>query len=165
MDRWRRAGVRSLVEHRQLAGEGTLPAVPPGTGDQLVFPASVAQKTADNNLGTNIQFQSITIQDSGYDLTGNALSLTSGGLNYSPSSGDSTYGIATTFTTPAVFQCSAGTLNVTGQITLNANETFYVDWETQSAHVVRRRHGDRGLTKDGTGDLAVLGEARRAPRL
>ncbi len=75
---------------------GSTPVQPPGTSDQLVFPALVAQKTADNNLGTNIQFQSITIQDSGYDLFGDRLDLT-GALSYTASSGSSTYEIATTY--------------------------------------------------------------------
>ena len=51
--------------------------VPAATGDNLIFPDAAAQKTNDNDI-TGGMFDSIQITGSGYDLTGNAVSLSGG---------------------------------------------------------------------------------------
>jgi hypothetical protein len=86
---------------------GSQPADAPGAGDQLVFPAGVNQKTADHELGTNIAFQSITIEDTGYDLFGDRLLLT-GALSLSATSASATYEIATTYLGPTAVTLAAG---------------------------------------------------------
>ncbi len=136
---------------------GSPPAVPPGTGDQLVFPASVAQKTADNDLGTNIQFQSITIQDSGYDLCGDRLDLT-GPLTYTAVSGTATYEIATTFLGASAMIIGANSqLSVSGHTFLTTDTTIDVaSGATVTLNTDIVQNGtDHTLTKSGSGTLIL----------
>lgn len=48
----------------------------PVAGDSLVFPASANRKTNTNNLASNTAFDTITFNGGGYDISGNAISLT-----------------------------------------------------------------------------------------
>ncbi len=136
---------------------GSQPANPPEAGDQLVFPAGVSQKTADNNLGTNIQFQSITIEDSGYDVYGDRLDLT-GSLALTATSASSTYEIATTYLgATAVTVAADSQLSVSGHTTLAANTTFEADSGatlTLNTNIVQNGT-DYTLTKSGPGTLIV----------
>ncbi len=137
---------------------GTTPStVPPGTGDQLVFPASVAQKTADNDLGTNTQFQSITIQDSGYYLFGNRLDLT-GPLTYTATSGTASYQIATTYLGASAITVGANSqLSVSGQTLLATDTTIDVAsgaTVTLNTNIVQNGT-DHTLTKSGSGTLIL----------
>src|SRR5687768_7176145 len=52
-------------------------AAPSGSDptDQLIFPASAAQKSNNNDFTASTTFDAITIQDGGYTLAGNAITL------------------------------------------------------------------------------------------
>ena len=91
--------------------------VAPVAGDDLVFPAGVAQKTAANNFADGTTFGSITIADSGYDLIGNAIHLT-GGLSASYTSLISMDEINTTFSSgaAAVSVSAGGELDIFGSV-------------------------------------------------
>ncbi len=137
--------------------DGSQPALAPGTGDQLVFPAGVTQKTADNELGTNIAFQSITIEDSGYDIYGDRLDLT-GSLSLSATSVSSTYEIATTYVAGASVSVASGSqLSVSGHTTLAADTDFDVAaGATLSLNTDIVQDGsDHTLTKSGLGTLII----------
>jgi hypothetical protein len=132
---------------------GSTPAQPPGAGDQLVFPLGVTQKVADNDLGTNIQFTSITIQDTGYDLWGDRLDLT-GTLSLSATSASATYEIATTYLGSDAINVAANSqLSVSGHTVLAADSTMTVGSGatlTINANVVQNGT-DHTLTKSGPG--------------
>jgi hypothetical protein len=89
--------------------------VAPSVGDDLVFPASAGHMTNNNNFPTGTQFSSITIQGPGYDLTGNALSLSTG-ITASYSTGTSTDAIDTALTgvVAPITVSTGGTLDITG---------------------------------------------------
>jgi ELWxxDGT repeat protein/autotransporter-associated beta strand protein len=66
-------------------GDWTDPAnwaggVAPAAGDDLVFPATSARLIASNDFPDDTQFNSITLDGSNYDLTGNGFTLGEGGL-------------------------------------------------------------------------------------
>ncbi len=136
---------------------GSQPALAPGAADQLVFPAGVSQKSSDNELGTNIAFQSITIQDSGYDIFGDRLLLT-GALALSATSASSTYEIATTYVGPTAVTVAAGSqLSVSGHTVLAADTTMNVGaGGTLSLNTEIVQNGsDHTLTKQGDGTLII----------
>jgi hypothetical protein len=56
--------------------------VAPVANDDLLFPTGVVNKTANNNSAANTVFRSLTIGDNGYNLTGNAITLGSVGIQY-----------------------------------------------------------------------------------
>ena len=106
---------------------GSQPTDAPGAGDQLVFPSGVTQKSSDNELGTNIAFQSITIQDTGYDLFGDRL-LLDGPLSLSATSALDTYEIATTYLGSTAVSVAAGSrLSISGHTTLAGDTTMDVE--------------------------------------
>ena len=137
---------------------GSQPANPPGTGDQLVFPTGVTQKTADNDLGTNIQFQSITIEDTGYDLWGDRLDLT-GALSVTATSASSTYEIATTYLGSAAINVAAGSqLSISGHTILAANTAFDTApgaTLTLNANIVYSGSDSYTLTTMGSGTVIL----------
>jgi autotransporter-associated beta strand protein len=107
--------------------------VAPVTGDDLVFPSNVADKTADNNFAGGTLFNSITL-GGGYTLRGNQIRLGSGGIidNSSTSNvikNDINLG---TGTSPQVFQVGAGS-------------TLFIDGKID---------GSKELRKTGAGDLS-----------
>lgn len=55
----------------------------PVAGDSLVFPASANRKTNTNNLASNTAFDTVTFNGGGYDISGNAVSLTTDLTNQS----------------------------------------------------------------------------------
>jgi hypothetical protein len=91
--------------------------VAPVAGDTLVFPANAPQPNNTNNFPAATTFGSITIGGSGYDLTGNALDLSSG-ITTSYTAGTSTYGIDTTLTaaTTPISVAARGTLDIPNNV-------------------------------------------------
>jgi autotransporter-associated beta strand protein len=81
--------------------EGDVAPIP---GEPLIFPANVASQTANNDFPAGTAFASITIQASGYNLTGNPVALTGGiAANYvsATAAAGSTIGLSKiTFTGP-----------------------------------------------------------------
>ena len=47
----------------------------PSAGDDLIFPAGPSNKTLTNNMTADMSFASITVQDTGYTLNGNRITL------------------------------------------------------------------------------------------
>ncbi len=136
---------------------GSQPALPPGAGDQLVFPTGVTQQTADNNLGTNISFQSITIEDTGYDVYGDRLNLT-GMLSLTATSASCTYEIATTYLGSSAISVASGSqLSVSGHTTLASDTTVEAD---SGATVILntdivQNGSEYTLTKSGPGTMII----------
>src|SRR5262249_23265824 len=93
--------------------------VAPVAGDDLDFPSGVPAPslTNTNNFPAGTTFGSITIGGSGYDLTGNALTLSSG-ITTSYTTGTSTYGIDTTLTaaTTPISVAARGTLDIPNNV-------------------------------------------------
>jgi hypothetical protein len=52
--------------------------VAPQPGDDLAFPSGVSQKTATNDFAANSAFNSLTVNEAGYVIGGNAVTLTAG---------------------------------------------------------------------------------------
>jgi hypothetical protein len=51
----------------------------PSAGDDLIFPASASNKSTSNDIAADTLFNSITINDAGYTLAGNRITLGAGG--------------------------------------------------------------------------------------
>ena len=126
----------------------------PSTGDSLVFPADSGTNGPLLNNLNGLQLASIDIQDAGYDLNGSALSL-SGDLTYS-GSGSADYEIPTVFTGSGTISTTSAPLNVEGQVTLNADETFDVGASAQLT-LSGGLTGTGAIAMDGPGALVVLG--------
>lgn len=88
----------------------------------LVFPAGAARQAVVNDLPSGIAFQSITIAGSGYDLSGNALSLTRGVLA-TYTSGSSVIDLDVALGT-GINVATGGTLSVKGAVTGTAGLGF-----------------------------------------
>ncbi len=91
--------------------------VAPTAGDDLVFPAGAANLANVNNLGAGVRFNTILIQGSGYNITGDAIEL-SGGLTANNVSGTNTFDLDTTLiNAQTIMSANAGaTLNFSGDI-------------------------------------------------
>ena len=116
----------------------------------------VPRKTSSNNLNSeHLTFASIQIQDAGYNLSGNALTLT-GGLSFT-GTGASTYQITTTFTGTSPISVQNGPLSISGTVRLRASGTIDVGAGAQLTLTggVSESGGARGLTKAGTGILIL----------
>ena len=106
----------------------------PSTGYDVVFPANLttSQQTSNNDI-SNLQLTSILVQDAGFNITGDAVTL-SGGIDSSQASSSSTVGLPVTFTHAGTVTVdgTAGTLVLSGAIT-----------------------GSSGLVKQGSGVLEL----------
>lgn len=111
--------------------------VAPMAGDDLVFPAGISDRTADNNYADGTNFNSITFNGAGYNLRGNRIFLGMGGIiDNSGSSNqinnDIDLGAAGGGATPRAFQ-------------VNTGSTLFIDGEIR---------GGGELHKTGGGDLS-----------
>jgi hypothetical protein len=96
--------------------------VAPSPGDSLVFPAAAGNLTNTNDFPAGTTFNSITIQGSGYKMTGNALTLSSG-ITASYNGGTSTYAIDTVLTAIVAPITVSGTSNSFGILDIGGNGT------------------------------------------
>lgn len=101
--------------------------VTPQAGDDLVFPAGAASLSNSNDLGAGVRFNTILIQGSGYNITGDAIELL-GGLTANNVSGTNTFDLDTTLINAQTVMTanSAATLNFSGDInTANILGSYY----------------------------------------
>jgi hypothetical protein len=98
----------------------------PQPGDDLVFPAGVAQLANVNDFPAGTAFHSIRVNAVGYQLTGNAIALAAGLTFADTSSGRPVIGLPLTLTGDQAFDNSHGSpYMLTGPINLNGhNLTF-----------------------------------------
>ncbi len=97
----------------------------PTSGDSLSFPSvPVAAQVSNNDLLTGTQFGSVTISGSGYDITGNGVTLTDhNALTATNTFGVDTFGLPITLTSAQVINDTkpGGSLTLTGAINNNGN--------------------------------------------
>ncbi len=107
----------------------------PANGNDLIFPSNATHIVNNNDLTTVNQFGSLSIQASGYTISGNGISL-SGSIDASQASGGSTISlpIAVSGTSTVTVDNSGSTLTASGTIS-----------------------GAGGLTKAGAGELILSG--------
>ena len=110
----------------------------PSSGDSLVFPAGGAVNHLSNNDLVGFTAASIDIQDSGYGITGNA--LTSGPISMTAGAGPSAFNLSVTFAAPETVTVASGstlafdgalagganalTLDGPGRVDLNVADTY-----------------------------------------
>ena len=128
---------------------GNWGGVVPGAGARLIFGAPSLQANANEALST---LTSVQFTNTGFNLSGNPVSLQSGLTN----SGDNTWGLNTTLTASQAWQNSSGTFTAAGAITNNgftltvvANSDFYLSGPVS---------GTAGLSKSGAARLAMSGQ-------
>lgn len=124
---------------------GTLPT----NGQALLFLGST-RVVNTNNLLTSVG--QVTLQNGGFSLSGNVLSLRGGILN---AGGDNDWNIASTLASAQTFAVSNGTLTVDGVVT-NGGYLLTVDG-AGDAVVNGVVTGSGGLTKSGPGTLTLTG--------
>lgn len=93
----------------------------PVAGDDLVFPATSANKSNVNDLATGTSFNTITLQNNGYTLSGNTVAVTAGIAN-NFTFGTNIINLDLDLSTAGVIQFTGNnaTLNVNGDVTLGA---------------------------------------------
>jgi autotransporter-associated beta strand protein len=110
----------------------------PSAGDNLLFPNGASNKSTINDLGENYLFDSITLNDSGYALSGNTIIIGQGlaGVTDAVASGGNTISLNLRFdaTRWITVSGSSETLTISGTIA-----------------------GIGGVTKEGLGDLVLAG--------
>ncbi|QEH39055.1 Autotransporter-associated beta strand repeat protein [Aquisphaera giovannonii] len=109
------------------------PTAAPTAGDDLVFPTAAFHKNMFNNIAPNTAFHSISIQDSLYTITGNAVSVAK-----------------------LTDASTAGALILTG-VVLDLVGSGVVDVGPGVTMDVGRITGSVGLDKQGPGQLRLLG--------
>ena len=129
--------------------------VPTSTSDVIFFPAGSPRKNTVNDLSEEgSTFNSVTIQDSGYNISGYGLTLHDG-ITYS-GTGSSTYAINTTYTAANSINVNSGQLLHSGSVRLGANVVITVGTGAQLTLTGGLRQSDsRTLTKSG-GGLLIL---------
>lgn len=105
--------------------------VAPVANDDLVFPATATQFTANNNFGLFTTFSSITIEGGTYTLSGNLMRLANG------------------------MTIAAGTQTINIGITLTAAQTIAVTDATSTVTILSLSVGSFPLTLDGSGTVGI----------
>jgi len=120
--------------------------IAPMTSDDLVFPVSAAQASNVNDFAAGTRFNTIQIEGSGYDISGNAIELF-GGLTANNTAGSNTFGLDLRLINAQwFFSANPGTtLNLTGTIDTGelVGTTFI--------------HGTSALHIDGSGTTNLTG--------
>lgn len=105
--------------------------VAPVANDDLIFPATATQFTANNNFGLFTTFGSITIEGGTYTLSGNVMRLANG------------------------MTIAAGTQTINIGITLAAAQTIAVTDATSTVTILSLSMGSFSLTLDGSGTTGI----------
>ena len=105
--------------------------IAPSANDDLVFPATAAQFTANNNFSLFTTFSSITIEGGAYTLSGNLMRLANG------------------------MTVAAGTQTINIPITLTAAQTFSATSAGATITIISISAGSFGLTFDGAGTIGI----------
>ncbi len=141
----------------------------PSADDDLVFPATVSDKTVVNDFTADTSFNSITFSGSGsgsYAVTGNAIQLAGGIIN--SSNINATIELNITLTADQSLSLAGGSNNwVTlgksdGSKTLNlSSHTLTVAFGSSDATVLLKSviSGTGGITTSGTGSLLLAQES------
>ncbi len=135
--------------------------VPTSTSDEIIFPVGAARKTNVNNLSSDgARFKSIAINDSGYTISGNRLTIDS--LSYS-GLGLSTYQLNTTYIASnalTIDSVGSGQLLHSGTVTMNNNLVMTVGASDQLKITGNLSGGvSRTLEKAGSGLLILTSTA------
>lgn len=117
----------------------------PQAGDNLVFPASVSNKSNTNDLGENYRFNSITFNDSGYTLSGNTIIL---------GQGQGTNALILPGITDAV---ASGGNTIALPIRLDATRLITVSNSGETLTISGAITGVGGISKEGVGTLVLSG--------
>jgi autotransporter-associated beta strand protein len=132
--------------------------VAPVAGNDLVFPTGVtgAALTTNNDTTANTSYNSLTIQNSGYTLNGNAVDLATT-IDSSQTSGSSTLGLPVAFgTNPAAVTVdnAAATLVISGVVSgsdgLTKNGEGVLDLTADNTYTGTTVISDGALHVDGT---------------
>ncbi len=124
--------------------------IQPVVGDDLVFPTGPVQTTANNDLAEGTRFNTVRIGGSGYNITGNNISLY-GGLTANHSSGSSIFAAPITLVNAQTFVVanSAASLTLSGTVdTANLIGTTNLLGTATITSL-----GTSALTFDGSGTL------------
>ena len=125
--------------------------IAPVANDDLLFPVTATQFTANNNFPLLTTFASITIDGGSYTLTGNFMRLTNG---LTIMSGTQTINLAITLAGPQTF--FAGTVATTASILSVSTGAFALTFEGAGTIGIGLISGSGGITKNGTGAGAVI---------
>ncbi|WP_254512258.1 autotransporter-associated beta strand repeat-containing protein [Anatilimnocola floriformis] len=119
--------------------------IAPAAGDELFFPAGAANLTNTNDLAAGTTFNTVLFTGSGYNISGNAITLT-GGLTANNVTGNNTFTPAITIQNGlTIMSANPGTT-----LTMGAIDTAYLVGATSLL-------GSSALTFDGAGTTAVNG--------
>ena len=114
-------GGSTTSNHWTVAANWASDAAPTGNaGETLIFGASADRKaTSYNNFAAGTSFSQIKFTDSGYTLSGNALTLAAGGIVATNTCDSNTIALGLTLDADETWSTVAGgTLNVTGTVNL-----------------------------------------------
>jgi autotransporter-associated beta strand protein len=143
---WTRgAGTASMSTPSNWAG-----GVVPGAGDDLIFPAGVSgSRLVNNDLLVTPTFRSITFQDTGYTLYGNAFSL-SGGISLTSAASTAAVLVPVTLTSDQVFEAAqaGSTLELPDVVTAGFTPTLTGAGDLLISGIIA---GSGGLKKYGSG--------------
>ena len=134
--------------------------VAPADGDDLIFPASIANMVNTNDIA-GLELSSIAFLESSYTLRGNSVRLTTtDGVNGNHASGTCTILFDLTLDAGATFSCAnaGATLIVDGDVDLNGhNLTNEVTDATGNINIGGRISGAGDVVKQGPGRLLLDG--------
>ncbi len=132
--------------------------IAPLPGDYLLFPTNAARKDTVNNYAPQTAFQSILFIGAGYQLSGNAVLLTSGLIDSASGVDDNVVDFsAITLYAPQTFVNlhTAGNLIVQSNINLG-NSTLNID-SSGTTRIEGDISGNAGIRKTGNGELTLTG--------
>ena len=106
--------------------------IAPVAGDDLIFPSGASSLVSNNDIGAGVIYGKLTVADTGYSITGNAVSFTS--IDASQTSGSSVVDLPIALSGAVSVDNAASSLVLVGVISCSS-----------------------GLTKNGPGTLELTG--------